>query len=156
MRSRADGAGSPHRALLYAERDEFLGCVGPFLRAGVAAGERVLAVVPLAKVAWLRAELGLAADAADFADARAVIANALVHGRPPWRVWAYGDPAGLICHVRDSGPGLASPLACYLGPGRGPHAGCGLQVASQLSGWMDVTGSADGTHVRLLAAGTGW
>ena len=27
MRSRAGGAGAPHRALLYAERDEFPGCV---------------------------------------------------------------------------------------------------------------------------------
>jgi hypothetical protein len=52
----------------------------------------------------------------------------------------------LLCAARGDSPR----------PGRGPHAGCGPQVATRLSCWMDGTSSADGTHVRLLAAGTGW
>jgi anti-sigma regulatory factor (Ser/Thr protein kinase) len=64
----ADG-GSAHRALLYTGEREFRAAVASFIREGLARGERILAAVPAAQLAWIRAELGGDPPAVDYADA---------------------------------------------------------------------------------------
>ncbi|HEY7484288.1 MAG TPA: sensor histidine kinase [Streptosporangiaceae bacterium] len=61
--------GLVHQALVYDGEQEFLAAATPFLRAGLAAGSAMLAVVPRPRIDALRAELG--ADGADvqFVDA---------------------------------------------------------------------------------------
>jgi anti-sigma regulatory factor (Ser/Thr protein kinase) len=51
-----------HSALLYHGDDEYLAATVSFVRAGVAAGEPVAVVVPAARIALLRGELGQTAD----------------------------------------------------------------------------------------------
>jgi hypothetical protein len=64
-----------HEALLYASNDEFLDETLAFVRAGLAAGEPLLVVLPAAKNARLGAALGAARDRVEFADMGAVGAN---------------------------------------------------------------------------------
>jgi anti-sigma regulatory factor (Ser/Thr protein kinase) len=64
-----------HEALIYGGRDEFLGSAVPFIRAGLAAGEPVLAVFEPDKLAWLRDALGDEAAEVFFEDMREVGAN---------------------------------------------------------------------------------
>jgi anti-sigma regulatory factor (Ser/Thr protein kinase) len=73
----ADGS-SAHRALLYTGEREFRAAVGTFIREGLARGERILAAVPAAQLAWIRAELGGAPPAVDYADAASFYPR---HGR---------------------------------------------------------------------------
>jgi len=54
-----------HRALIYDDPDRFAREVGAFLRDGLRAGDRVLAAVAPEKLAWVREDLGAAADAVD-------------------------------------------------------------------------------------------
>lgn len=85
-----------------------------------------------------------------------LVTNALIHGRPPRRLSAYAGTSTLICHIHDSGPGLADPLAAYLAPDSHAPRGHGLWLARQLCDHFDVVSSHTGTHVRLgiaLAAG---
>lgn len=58
-----------HDALLYADDDEFVGALEPFVRAGLAAGEPVVAVVPRHNIALLRDALSDAADDISYVDA---------------------------------------------------------------------------------------
>jgi len=69
-----------HTALFYGSDDQFASAVGAYLGEGVAREERVLAVVPLAKLERLRDELGQDAGAIDFVDARDGY-------RPQWNVF---------------------------------------------------------------------
>jgi anti-sigma regulatory factor (Ser/Thr protein kinase) len=64
-----------HEALLYAGWPEFLEGTIPFIRDGVRAGEPVLVVESLDKIAQLKVALGSEADAVMFADMAGVGAN---------------------------------------------------------------------------------
>jgi hypothetical protein len=57
-----------HEAFLYADGEEFLAGVVPFLREGVAAGEPALVVVDADKIDRLRSRLNGDAHAVHFAD----------------------------------------------------------------------------------------
>ena len=69
-----------HTALVYGGVDQFTGAVGTYLGEGVARDERVMAVVPLAKIDRLRDELGADAQRVEFVDARDGY-------RPQWNVF---------------------------------------------------------------------
>ena len=69
-----------HTALVYGGEDQFATSVGAYLEEGVAREERVLAVVPQAKLERLRDELGADAQRVDFVDARDGY-------RPQWNVF---------------------------------------------------------------------
>ena len=64
-----------HEALLYSGWPEFLEGTVPFIRDGVRAGEPVLVVESLDKIAQLKTVLGAEADAVTFADMAGVGAN---------------------------------------------------------------------------------
>ncbi|MFI0351888.1 anti-sigma factor RsbA family regulatory protein [Actinomadura sp. 9N407] len=64
-----------HRVLPYDGMDDYLAGTLPFLREGVDAGDRVLAVAPLASELLLRGELGPAAAGVDFYDPAAWYAH---------------------------------------------------------------------------------
>jgi anti-sigma regulatory factor (Ser/Thr protein kinase) len=68
-----------HEALFYAGLDEFAARTVPFVREGVASGERVLVVVSDPKIGLLRRALGADAERVRFADMQAV-------GRNPARI----------------------------------------------------------------------
>jgi anti-sigma regulatory factor (Ser/Thr protein kinase) len=80
-----------------------------------------------------------------------VVTNALVHGRAPQRLWVYPEGAYLVCHVHDSGPGFADPLAAYQIPGPQALHGHGLWLARQIADAMDGASDQTGTHVRVMA-----
>jgi anti-sigma regulatory factor (Ser/Thr protein kinase) len=61
-----------HEALLYAGEAEFVAATAAFIRAGLASGEAILAVVDPPKIALLRSALGDQADDVEFADMRVV------------------------------------------------------------------------------------
>ena len=69
-----------HTALVYGGADQFAGAVGAYLGEGVARDERVMAVVPQAKLERLRDELGTDAQHVEFVDARDGY-------RPQWNVF---------------------------------------------------------------------
>jgi len=69
------GVGFEHEALFYAADDGFLAGTVPFVAEGVSAGEAVLVVVDVAKIAALRGALGAAGAAVRFADMAEVGAN---------------------------------------------------------------------------------
>lgn len=81
-----------------------------------------------------------------------LVTNALIHGRPPRRLSVYPGPSMLLCHIHDSGPGLADPLAAYLVPGSHAPRGHGLWLARQLCDHLDIASSPAGTHIRLGVA----
>ena len=78
-----------------------------------------------------------------------LITNALIHGRPPRRLSVYPVSPMLICHIHDSGPGLADPLTAYLVPDSHAPRGHGLWLARQLCDRLDIASSQAGTHIRL-------
>lgn len=61
--------GAEHRALIYSGPEEFLATVVPYLRAGLAGGERALVLTDPGKQELLRSELGDDAGAVEFTDA---------------------------------------------------------------------------------------
>ena len=67
-RSGEHGGGFRHEALLYDDRDAFLEGTVPFVRAGLAADEPVLAALSGRQSAWLSAALGPDAERVRFAD----------------------------------------------------------------------------------------
>src|ERR1700722_5437800 len=76
----ADGS-SAHRALLYTGEREFRAAVGTFIREGLARGEGDLGArpaPPAPQLAWIRADLGGAPPAVDYADAASFYPR---HGR---------------------------------------------------------------------------
>lgn len=79
-----------------------------------------------------------------------VLSNAILHGHAPGRVWVYREGLMLVCHVHDSGPGFADPLAGYLPPDQDAARGRGLWIARQICDCVEVANDATGTHVRLL------
>jgi anti-sigma regulatory factor (Ser/Thr protein kinase) len=62
----AQGRGFRHEAFFYADGDEFLAGVIPFLEEGIAAGEAVLAILPEPRRQLLRKALGPAAEKVEF------------------------------------------------------------------------------------------
>lgn len=80
-----------------------------------------------------------------------VLTNALLHGTPPARLHVYDDGPTWVCHVQDSGAGLADPLSGMLPPSEPADHGYGLWLARQLCTAVDVGTDATGTHVRLHA-----
>jgi anti-sigma regulatory factor (Ser/Thr protein kinase) len=93
-----------HEAMLYAGDDGFVEGVAPFVRAGVAAGEPVLVVVPARKIDMLRAAIGDDAAGVQFADMAAVGQNP-ARIIPAWREFVAGH-AGVDRRVR----GVGEPL----------------------------------------------
>jgi anti-sigma regulatory factor (Ser/Thr protein kinase) len=111
--------GFRHEALLYAGIDDFLAQTLPFLHAGAAAGDGMLAVVDAPKIVALREALGPDAAEVTFADMREVGSNpariipawrAFVDARPGRRlrgigepIWATRSPAELVeCHRHEA------------------------------------------------------
>lgn len=85
-----------------------------------------------------------------------VLTNAIVHGAPPRRLFAYLEDGALVLHVQDRGAGLADPLAGFLPPADGATQGRGLWAARQLADVVEVASDASGTHVRIISlAGSG-
>jgi len=82
-----------HEAVLYAGLEEFLEGTVPFIETGVAAGEPVLVVVSDAKIRALRGELGVAADAVEFADMDDVGLNP-ARIIPAWRAFLDANGGG--------------------------------------------------------------
>ena len=79
-----------------------------------------------------------------------VVANALGHGHGLAELTLWSTNDGVVCAVRDDGPGLDDPFAGYLPPGNDDAAqGMGLWVARQLSDSLAIQSGADGTTVRL-------
>jgi anti-sigma regulatory factor (Ser/Thr protein kinase) len=92
----AHGDGFSHEAYFYAGEEEFLAGTVPFLEAGIAAGEAVLAVLPEPRLRLLKRELGAAAGTVEFQPMEEV-------GRNPGRlVSAWRD----VLRARDPGKGL--------------------------------------------------
>ncbi|MFI1798582.1 anti-sigma factor RsbA family regulatory protein [Streptomyces sp. NPDC020379] len=89
------GRGFVHHACLYGSDAEFLAMAVPFVRAGLAAGEPVLAATTSANIELLRAALGDGARALDTAE------TAYFGRRPVERVLAF-----LRYHERRARPGL--------------------------------------------------
>jgi anti-sigma regulatory factor (Ser/Thr protein kinase) len=79
-------AGFQHDAFVYASDEEFVRLAVPFVRAGLAAGETVVAVVPAERIALLRAALGAEHTQVRFID----------------MIVAGGNPARLIPLWRDA------------------------------------------------------
>ncbi len=134
-----------HRVLPYAGVDEYLDGAIPFVREGIAAGDRVVCVSTVGREELLRDELGAAAGEVEFVDAAAwyghpsrTLADCLsdadasagegrrlrLLGEP---VWAFRSPlevlewqrAEAILNVafRDTGASLLCPYAASLPPG---------------------------------------
>jgi anti-sigma regulatory factor (Ser/Thr protein kinase) len=78
-----------------------------------------------------------------------ILANALLHGRPPVRLHLYDAGPTWVCHVHDGGPGLRDPYSGMLPPTQPADHGYGLWLARQLCTAVDVGTDATGTHVRL-------
>jgi anti-sigma regulatory factor (Ser/Thr protein kinase) len=97
------------------------------------------------------AAAGLGGEATDYLliAVGELVTNALVHGRPPRRLWVYADDSMLICHISDSGPGPADPLAAYLVPEPRAPRGHGLWLASQLGDRLELASDQASTHARL-------
>ncbi len=95
------------------------------------------------------AGLGREATASLVMAAGELITNALIHGSPPRRLSVYPVSSMLICHIHDSGPGLADPLAAYLVPDSHAPRGHGLWLARQLCDRLEIVSSHAGTHIRL-------
>ncbi|MFP5220337.1 MAG: anti-sigma factor RsbA family regulatory protein [Actinomycetes bacterium] len=77
-----------------------------------------------------------------------ITANAFRHATiDRVRVWREADR--LCCGVRDSGPGLADPLAGYRQPALDASAGRGMWLAHQLADLVEVRTGPTGTVVRL-------
>ncbi|MGW1074633.1 anti-sigma factor RsbA family regulatory protein [Streptomyces sp. NPDC002537] len=105
-RGRGQGRGFVHHACLYGSDDEFLAMAVPFARAGLAAGEPVLAVTTPANIELLRTALGDHAHALDTAE------SAHFGRRPVERIAAF-----LRYQERRSRPGrrtrmIAEPVRC--------------------------------------------
>ncbi|HSI97667.1 MAG TPA: MEDS domain-containing protein, partial [Gaiellaceae bacterium] len=82
-----------HEALLYAGKDDFVFRAGAYIREGVEAGEAVLVVVGVAKIAWLREHLGDQAEAVAFADMADVGRNP-ARIIPAWRDFVEANASG--------------------------------------------------------------
>jgi anti-sigma regulatory factor (Ser/Thr protein kinase) len=67
--NRAQRPAGRHEALLYRGAEDYAAAVGAFIRAGLAAGEPVLAVLPPRRREWIARELGPDLAAAQAADA---------------------------------------------------------------------------------------
>lgn len=76
-------------------------------------------------------------------------ANALIHGDAPRRIYAYVRDDAFVCHVHDSGHGLADPLTGYLAPDTNSTGGRGLWLAHQLCETVEATTDQTGTHVCI-------
>jgi anti-sigma regulatory factor (Ser/Thr protein kinase) len=73
-----------------------------------------------------------------------LLVNAERHGGGARSVRAGAVGDGFVCELSDAGPGLDDPLAGYLPPRAGTHAGAGLWVARQLTQRLDLVPSGDG------------
>jgi anti-sigma regulatory factor (Ser/Thr protein kinase) len=82
-----------HEALLYAGDDEFADATLAFLRGGLEADEAMLVVVSAAKIAMLRAELGIDADRVQFGDMGEIGTNP-ARIIPAWREFVDAQPGG--------------------------------------------------------------
>lgn len=78
-----------------------------------------------------------------------VLTNALVHGEPPRRLFVYVEEGALVCHVTDTGSGMADPLDAYRPLQSGSSRGRGLAYARQHADWLETATDVTGTHVRL-------
>ncbi|WP_374454410.1 anti-sigma factor RsbA family regulatory protein [Nocardioides sp.] len=98
-------------------------------------------------------EAGLGPDAVhDMALAVSeVLANAMLHGRPPSLLHVYDEDGTWVCHVQDSGSEPVDPLTGLLPPAQPSDHGYGLWIARQLCAAVDVGHDPTGTHVRLHA-----
>ncbi|MEA2472559.1 MAG: hypothetical protein QOE06_474 [Thermoleophilaceae bacterium] len=73
--------------------------------------------------------------------------------------WEYGDGPTLmrtgrahgrfVCEVIDAGPGFDDPLAGYVVPGNGNHAGTGLWVVRQITWRLEFLRTAEGFTARI-------
>lgn len=122
-----------HEALLYSGHDGFLAGTLPFVRAGVRAGEPVLAMVSPTKIDLLREALNGESDGVNFADIHEVGGNP-ARIIPAWRqfvddhaapgrsvrgigepIWAERSPAELIeCQRHESLLNLAFAEGCAM------------------------------------------
>lgn len=78
-----------------------------------------------------------------------IATNAIEHGRAPRALVVAAADGVLACRVRDSGPGLASPLTGYAVPAGCAASGRGLWLAHQLVDVVDVASGPEGTEVTL-------
>jgi anti-sigma regulatory factor (Ser/Thr protein kinase) len=138
-RSAAPGEGLVHETLLYRGRAELEGAVREFVRAGTAAGEPVLAVVPRANLKWLEAGLGDDATDVRFEDMSEVGRNparllpmfedwidehdgrARVISEPMWPERSYAETAECLRHEALLNHALAGTAARILCPYDAEH-----------------------------------
>jgi anti-sigma regulatory factor (Ser/Thr protein kinase) len=115
-----------------------------------------LALEGLDDLAPIRHRVARLAQAAGLAQARIdeltvavteLVANALVHGSAPRRVWTYTVDGAFTCHVQDAGKGLPDPLAGYLMPDTTGAGGRGLWLANQLCDTVEASTNHTGTHL---------
>ncbi len=99
----------------------------------------------------LGAEVGLDADLVDDVALAVseVLANALLHGKPPALLHVYDEGDTWVCHVHDTGRTPMDPLSGLLPPDEPSDHGYGLWLARQLCTAVDVGTDDSGTHVRL-------
>ncbi|HWH35613.1 MAG TPA: sensor histidine kinase [Acidimicrobiales bacterium] len=104
-------------------------------------------------IADLSREAGLGDDELD--DLRIavneVVANAMVHGRPPTTVRAWATDRQVVVTVHDRGPGPSDPLAGLVpASGEAGEGGYGLWITRQLCPRVDLETAPDGFTVRLV------
>jgi anti-sigma regulatory factor (Ser/Thr protein kinase) len=75
--------------------------------------------------------------------------NAIIHGNPPRRVWAYVKDGAFVCHVHDGGRGPDDPLVGYLVPEPTGRGGRGLWLAHQLCDIVEVATDRAGAHLTV-------
>jgi anti-sigma regulatory factor (Ser/Thr protein kinase) len=84
-----------------------------------------------------------------------VAANALRHGRPPFRAYLWAERDEIVCQVVDSGRGIPDPLTGWMAPARSAIGGWGLPIARQLCEVVEVSRRGSETVVSVHAARNG-
>lgn len=106
-------------------------------------------------VAALAGEVGVAphATATLLVGVNEALTNAVLHGRPPVLVRAWGEDGRVVVAVRDAGRGPSDPCAGLLSVQPGRQGGRGLWITHQLCAETALSVGDEGFTVRL-AAGT--
>jgi anti-sigma regulatory factor (Ser/Thr protein kinase) len=82
-----------------------------------------------------------------------VLANGLLHGRPPVDLAVWVETTKLTCLITDEGPGIANPLAGYRHPDDAVDHGRGLWLARQLCDELIIRSPEAGRCSVLMTIG---
>lgn len=82
-----------------------------------------------------------------------VLANGLLHGRPPVELTVWVETTRLTCLISDDGPGIANALAGYRHPDVAADHGRGLWLARQLCDELIIRNPEAGCCSVLMTTG---